>query len=200
VVADQDDHGQRAGKQIQQSYKSAPPKIVYKEAEKPKFMHDAQKSYNRHINMDDNEKVHIPNTMEESESDSESFTLKVQQLTGMEDVAQSKPKSGQGESSKQMWRMETMVNELDPKEHLKNKKVDDIVSPMVTTDKLVEEISPIPPTSPKVFITYDNIVNTQESVGIDICDTTVNDGGGVMRGDDRRWERQVSAGRTCRSC
>lgn len=77
VVADQDDHGQRAGKQIQQSYKSAPPKIVYKEAEKPKFMHDAQKSYNRHINMDDNEKVHIPDTMEESESDSESFTLKV---------------------------------------------------------------------------------------------------------------------------
>lgn len=103
----------------------------------------------------------------------------------MEDVAQSRPKSGQGESSKQMWRMETVVNEVDPKEHLKNKKVDDTVSPMVTTDKPVEEISPMPPTSPEVFIIDDYIVNTQESVGMDICDTTVNDGGGVMIGDGK---------------
>jgi hypothetical protein len=53
---------------------------------------NAQKSYYNPTCEDDGEKVHIPDTFEDSESDSDSFRLKVQMLTGFGDAGQSSSK------------------------------------------------------------------------------------------------------------
>ena len=88
----------------------------YKSRSQSKLMGDAQKAYNRTNAEGDGGKVHIPETFEDSDSDSESFADKVKQLTGMdEDKAK---KGNKGESSKQMWFVKDIVNEIDPKSFL----------------------------------------------------------------------------------
>lgn len=107
---------QRSGKQIQEPYWSAPPKMDYKSRSQSKLMGDAQKGYNRSYAEGDGGKVHIPETFKDLDSDSDSFADKVKQLTGMnEDQAK---KGNKGESSKQMWFVKDIVNEIDPKSFL----------------------------------------------------------------------------------
>jgi hypothetical protein len=57
-----------------------------------KLLADVQKSYCNPTCEDDGEKVHIPDTFEDSESDSDSFGLKVQMLTRFGDAGQSSSK------------------------------------------------------------------------------------------------------------
>lgn len=77
------------GKQIQQVYWSAPPKIDYAKRCQTKLMADAQKAYIGSVNEEDEGKVHIPDTLDDSDSNSDSFSTKIKQLTNDGDQGQS---------------------------------------------------------------------------------------------------------------
>jgi hypothetical protein len=53
-------------------------------------MSDAQKAYLNEDEGDMGEKVHIHDTLEDSDSDSDSFTIKVQKLTGVGEPSNTK--------------------------------------------------------------------------------------------------------------
>jgi hypothetical protein len=78
-----------AGKQKQPVYWSAPPNIDFKRKSQTKLMADARKGYHNSSYVNDYEKVHILDTFEDSDSDDDSFGLKVQMLTGMGNAGQS---------------------------------------------------------------------------------------------------------------
>jgi hypothetical protein len=67
-------------------------------------MSDRQKSYKKRCNDDDGKKVHIPETLEDSDSDSDSFAQKLASLAGMDGVGQTS-KNDQEYNSKQIWFM-----------------------------------------------------------------------------------------------
>jgi hypothetical protein len=73
-----------------QCYWSAPPKIDFKRKSRTKLMSDAQKAYLNEDEGDMGEKVHIHDTLEDSDSDSDSFTIKVQKLTGVGEPSNTK--------------------------------------------------------------------------------------------------------------
>jgi hypothetical protein len=50
------------------------------------MMADAQKSYRKDSQYENDEKVHIPDSIDDSDTDSDSFTLKVSKLTGLGDT------------------------------------------------------------------------------------------------------------------
>lgn len=83
------DNEKNNGKQVMQASWSAPPKVDPSTRGTSKFMGYAQKSYKRSSNVDDGEKVHIPDTLEDSDSDSDSFSQRLSLLAGMENVGQS---------------------------------------------------------------------------------------------------------------
>jgi len=60
-----------------QCYWSAPPNINFKRKSQTKLMSDAQKAYLNEDGGDMGEKVHIPDTLEDYDTDSDSFTIKV---------------------------------------------------------------------------------------------------------------------------
>jgi hypothetical protein len=160
------------GKQVQEMFWSAPPKIDFKPRSQTKLLADAQKAYNTHPNEGDGEKVHIPETFDDYDLDSESFSIKVQQLTGME-VNQGE-KGDKGEQSKQVWFMKDVaatVESLPASTANDSFLADKICSDDITTTKPISK-KPIcdnaaiqSTLSPEVFIPDDNIVNTKESVG-----------------------------------
>jgi hypothetical protein len=73
-----------------------------KEQHNSKFMGDAQKAYKAPSTHGDDEKVHIPNTLKDSDSESESFGEKLKMLQGMGDVGRSSSKQGHETTSKQV--------------------------------------------------------------------------------------------------
>lgn len=93
----------------------------YKSKAQSKFMADAQKAYKIPQVEDDGEKVHIPDTLDDSESDSESFANKLQRLTGSKEDVQIDANE-KGESSKQIWFMNKEVLENNPIEFLSASK------------------------------------------------------------------------------
>lgn len=175
----QSTHKQYSGKQVQ-NYWSAPPKLDSGSHEKTKFMADAQKAYRCHKGDNDNEKVHIPDTLESSESDSESFTIKVQKLTGIDD-GQSKC-TEKGQSSNQVWFVNDSIMDINP-----NVVTKELTSGFSLPDKAMEisqsqdfynknttgksdctVVGDAALQSPEIFIPDDTIINTQESMGADL--------------------------------
>jgi hypothetical protein len=69
-------HG--AGKQVEDVFWFAPPKIDFKPRSQTKLLADAQKTYKNSHEEGEGEKVHIPENFEDSNSDSDSFTVRVQ--------------------------------------------------------------------------------------------------------------------------
>jgi len=66
-------------------------------------MADAQKAFKDPQNVEDGEKVHIPDTFEDSDSDSDSFTKKMAKL--INDGMGQSSKQGEDGSDKQIWFM-----------------------------------------------------------------------------------------------
>jgi hypothetical protein len=64
-------------------YWPAPPKVDFKPRSQTKLMVDAQKAYRNGQDDEDGGKVHIPDSFDDYDSASDSFTIKVQKLTGM---------------------------------------------------------------------------------------------------------------------
>lgn len=133
---------------------------------------DAQKAYKNTCEEGEGEKVHILETFEDSDSDSESFSIKVQQLTGM-NVGQTGG-DGEGESSKHVWFMQGVLTSGDNLPHTKD--VEMLIADVITKESSLEKLdTPLitdnsglnhTTLSPEVFLTDDNIVNTPESVDV----------------------------------
>jgi hypothetical protein len=170
---------QGSGKQVE-NYWSAPLKLDNRSLELPKFMGDAQKAYKRHKVDSDEEKVHIPDTLDSSDSGSDSFTVKVQKLTGLEDI-QSKH-TEEGQSSKHIWFVNDTILDMNPKdimpttasesklpdkyvEHTHSDNTDDKIFTKKDGTSVEGDMS----LSPKIFIPDDTIINTQESVGVEMA-------------------------------
>jgi hypothetical protein len=143
-------------------------------------MADAQKANRGNRNDSDNEKVHIPDTLESSDSDNDSFTIKVHKLTGMDDDQPKHIKKGQ--SSKQVWFVHDSIMDMDPKAipntttseiSLPDKSMD-LIQSNATANKITTEkangtsVEGATSLSPEIFIPDDNIINTQESVGAEM--------------------------------
>lgn len=136
-------------------------------------MADAQKSYHNSSYKNDAKKAHIPDTFEDSDSDSDSFGLKVQMLTVMGDAGQSTSGKACEDSNKQLWFVETHIQDTMAKK-LQDGSTDG------TEDKATMELdgaksndlnlkSTVGSTlSPEIFIPDDTIINTQDSVEIDM--------------------------------
>jgi hypothetical protein len=92
-------------------YWSTPPNIDYKRKSQTKFMADAQKAY-KELGDEEGEKVRIPNTFEDSDSDNDSFVIKVKKLTRMGEAGQSS-KDNDGNFN-QIWYMDTCTHENAP--------------------------------------------------------------------------------------
>lgn len=176
------DSGKDHGKQ--QVYWYAPPKIDYKRKSQSKFMADAQKVYKEPGDDEEGEKVHIPDIFEDSDSDSDSFVVKVHKLTGMGEVGQSSKATGG--NSNQIWFMNTNLDEnafTKPCEDIASLK-SNIPSENVLNDseklqshipkEKAVEASVTQNESPELFISDDNIIHTQESVDMEV-DKIVND-------------------------
>jgi hypothetical protein len=148
-----------------------PPNINFKRKSQTKMMADAQKSYHNPSCVNDNEKVHIPETFEDSDSDSGSFGLKVQMLIGMGDASQSTSRKECEESNKHLWFMETHIQENVDKK-LQDGSEDGLVekTTMEVDGAKADDANLIAiagsTLSPEIFLTDDVIINTQESVEI----------------------------------
>jgi hypothetical protein len=105
-----------SGKAVQEAYWFAPPKINFKPRSQTKLLADAQKAYKNCVNEEEEGKVHIPKTFEDSDSESDS----------------------------------------DGEILVEGTKEDD------TMQKMEKQAT----RSPKIFITNDNIINSQESCEI----------------------------------
>lgn len=163
------------GNQVQELYWSAPPKIDFKPRSQTKLLADAQKAYQSNRDEGDNEKVHIPETFDDSDSDSDSFTIKVQQLTGIELPQDSK--EDKGESSKQVWFMKE-VNPAPESLPQLTTSVSPLASTVTakdvdlpfTTEPLCQDLEQKSTLSPEIFIPDDTIINTQYSVDPELGD------------------------------
>lgn len=162
--------GKDTGKQTQQVYWSAPPKIDFKRKSETKLM---EKSYNDTSPDDDEGKVHIPDSFEDSETDSDSFTLKISKLTGMGDTGQSSSKGAHEDSTKQLWFVDTGLD--DSMLHKSNNEAMATILANkatgvdgVSTAENKEKNTTANGQSPEIFIPDDNIINTQESVRMEV--------------------------------
>lgn len=132
-------------------------------------MGDAQKAYRGHRNDSDGEKVHIPDTLESSDSGSDSFNIKVQKLTGMDDDQSKHIEKGQ--SSKQVWFVNDNIMDVNPKaiqatttseiifsdksvEHMQS---DDICNKAATKRTCGTSMGESASLSPKIFIPDDTL-------------------------------------------
>jgi len=126
-----------------------------------KVMKDAQKGLSGQNILGGNDKVYIPEGIEDSDSESDSFGERLRKLN---EEGQS---SKQSKNQEHLWFMEVNEN----KAALCEESVADPVECMtVTTPKSVEALKNINvdkvSVSPEIFITDDNIVNTQESLAL----------------------------------
>lgn len=129
-------------------------------------MKDAQKAYRAHLNEGDVERVHIPETLEDSDSESDSFVQKPQKLNDDMDQGQNSSLKGEGETSRQVWLMNDINQAHVSLDESECTKANNMISP---TCAIPTNMS----TSPEVFITDDNIVNTQGSNASEV-DGTIN--------------------------
>lgn len=129
-------------------------------------MADAQKEYRNSQKCDDGDRVYIPDTLENSDSKNDSYSTKLQRLAGIERNAQNDEQE-KGESSKQIWFMKE-TNVIPPE---KSYTIEPLVSEEVCIEKPKEVVDgtemEAATLSPKVFMSDDNIVNTQESNEVD---------------------------------
>jgi hypothetical protein len=141
----------KTGKQSQMPW-SAPSKIGKGDNTPTNLKSGAQKSYKKRCIDDDGEKVHIPETLEDSDSDSDSFAQKLALLAGMDGAGQTNDQEG---NSKQIWFMNE-ISDVNSKN----------MSFSMITDKLHEDVAKdmnaiVTTHSPEVFLPDDTIVNTQ---------------------------------------
>jgi hypothetical protein len=163
---DKQGSGHGTGKQIEEVFWSSPPKIDFKSRSQTKLLADGHKAYKHRYEEGEGEKVHIPETFEDSDSDSDSFIVKVQQLTSMNDGQAGR--SGEGESSKHICFVNEMVTDADVllPTKVSEMTVYDVITKESNPDKLVtpmlidEPIIISTTLSPEVFLPDDNIVNT----------------------------------------
>jgi hypothetical protein len=120
-------------------------------------MKDAQKAYKNSYD-GEGEKVHIPETFEDFDLDSESFGQRLKNLAGMGDSS----KGGQGESSRHLWivRNDVAVEGCQKPTGEKGNSV--------TISKIFEVASQTVSLSPEVFIPDDGIINTQGSIEMEV--------------------------------
>lgn len=154
----------------QQVYWSAPPNIDFKRKSQTKLMADTLKGQSK-ATLDEAEgKVHIPKTFEDSDSDSDSFDLKLGKLTGMGDLGQSSSKDKLGDPNNQLQFVETEARGIVPQKLIQDIDADNKINNMLKGDIVDCVEAKDPPVmmntlSPEIFMTDDNIINTQESVG-----------------------------------
>lgn len=135
-------------------------------------MDDAQKSYKSiQVNDGRDDKVHIPESFEESNFDSETLSEKLRRIGAYEDGGQGCSKDGEITGQQQMWCMEGNIDmslEIMP-----SKDVDALKNAIVIPD-LVEEVNKTTQTvqhviaTPEVFLPNDHIVTTQESMVFEV--------------------------------
>lgn len=152
---------------------SAPPKrSIAKSVSGSKFMADAQKSY-RNAQADEgmNDKVHIPDSFDESDTDSETLSDKLRKIGAYEGGDQSGSKDGDINDQQHIWHLEENVDlALDT---ITSKDIDAVKTIDVIPDLVVEannKNDTVMPTmvSPVVFLPDDHIINTQESTASEI--------------------------------
>lgn len=156
-ASDKQDQGKSSGKQTQEVYWSAPPKIDFNRRSQSKVMSDAQKAHIAPNDREDNDKVHIPETFEDSDTDSDSFCQRIKDLTGAGDKGQS--------SHTTMFVQTKIFSKPAPDSALKSMETD-VSKDTLPDNKHVSEkgCGSKAGQSPEVFISEDNIINTQESV------------------------------------
>lgn len=151
IVAQQN---KAAGKQVM----TAPPKMVYKQPDDggAKFMKDAQKAYRSDQVNSDEEKVYIHENIEESDSESDSFSERLRKLN----EGQS---SKQDNKNDQAWFVQLNETNLVPDTHDKIIMNDGLCGATETMGSTKEDIPMVMTNSPEVFMADDNIIHTQES-------------------------------------
>lgn len=119
-----------------------------------KFMKDAQKAYVNPVDHDGEDKVYIPENIEE-DSESDSFG---ERLRKMNDDGQT---SKQGGSRYQIWFVENIAipEQLVPNTILTELLHEDKTGKSATMEVTQHKLS----TSPEVFLSDDNIMHTQEN-------------------------------------
>jgi hypothetical protein len=142
---------------------SAPSKMDTTSKASSKLMGDAQKTYKKNVsNDDDDERVHIPDNFEDSDSDNDSFAIKLSMLAGLETKGQTS-KQALGEPSKQVWFMNE-INVVNTKDSTK-----DVLAGITEDDGPINiEKASHSACSPEIFIPDDTIITTQESVGMEV--------------------------------
>jgi len=161
------------GKNVQ-CFWSAPPNINFKRKSQSKILSDAQKV---NVCVDDEDiggKVHIPDTLEDSDSDSDSFTVKVQKLTGMGESSKF-GKDNEDNSIKHAWFVESNLENVNYKAMFAETAVDISYHESmfsIEQSKISEAVQ-----APEEIITDDNIIHTQESVEVDtnVIETQLED-------------------------
>ena len=152
-------------------YWSAPPKIDYKRKSLAKTMDDAQKNQCNTAGDSDGEKVHIPDSFEVSDSDSDSFGKRISKLTGLDQTGQSSSGTKDDQCNKQVWFMQTEFTG-----NVAQKKQGTVGDDNPTKMDMEIEVTEIEKESmktsggslsPEVFIPDDSIINTQERMEMD---------------------------------
>lgn len=101
----------------------------------------------------------------DSKSDSDSFAQRISMLAGLDETGQTS-KNDQDGSPKQLWFMQGTNDAINSKELMsKVNGKDDVCSTQEAT--VVPQVTQ----SPEIFLSDDNIINTQESVRMDIDGT-----------------------------
>lgn len=117
-----------------------------------------QKNYTEE---DKGEKVHIPETFKDSESDSD-LGDKIRRLEGFGDSGQGSSKGNDGDVC-QIWCLESNPPNLDPKQVISgNMKLKDIEEPTLGTEEQLVSLGNQKPT--EMDFSNEAIVNTQESI------------------------------------
>lgn len=78
------------------------------------LMGDARKTFKGHLVMENGEKVHTPDTLEDSKSYSDSFSDKLKLIEGTGDLGQPSSKQGEESNPNQLWFMDlNLVEQWD---------------------------------------------------------------------------------------
>jgi len=123
-------------------------------------------------------KVHIPDSFENSDSDSETLSDLIRKIDGYRDLGQGCSKQGNGEDSHQIWCMDNTAIGENIKQYQCNKEDLETSIPSLldqNKDVSVPSQQVVIPAPTEVEISEDAIVNTQESV-ISGKDTVEQDG------------------------
>jgi hypothetical protein len=151
---------------------SAPPKMGSGKTIGTKLMGDAQKAFKQQINVSDNEdRVQIPDNFEESDTESDTFSEKLRKIDA-DDIGQGCSKDMAGEVNKRVWRFETDPSFVNPiksgVEQQPGKPKSTATEVGIEKEKSSDDIFIPMFDSPGVFISDDQIVNTQGSAAEEV--------------------------------